>query len=67
MSDIKDLGQEVVNEAYILISAYVREERVAATYDMERLKKVQQFLHDILKDPDSFEPFPKPDDAEASV
>jgi hypothetical protein len=65
MSDIKELGQEVVNEAYLIISAYVREERIAGTYDMERLKKAQKFLYDILNDPNAFEPFPKPDAVES--
>ena len=60
--NIEELGHEAVNEVYTLVSAYIREERIAATYNVETLKKVQQYLADVLKNPDAFETFPKPDE-----
>lgn len=46
---------DAVNEAYCLISAYIREEgKVGAKYNREDLAVFVKFLSDILKHPENF-------------
>ena len=50
------LDESAANEAYCLIMAYLREEKIGATYNKECLQDFVHFLHDILKDPNNFQP-----------
>ena len=44
-----------VNEAYCLLTAYIREEgKIGAKYDKEELKAFCEFLAEILKHPENF-------------
>lgn len=44
-----------VNEAYCLLSAYLREDgKLGAKYSKDELKEFVSFLADILKHPDNF-------------
>ena len=44
-----------VNEAYCLLSSYIREEgKVGAKYNTEHLQELVVFLADILKHPENF-------------
>lgn len=43
-----------VNEAYCLLSAYLREERIAANYNSEEIQEAVEFLATILKHPENF-------------
>jgi len=43
-----------ISEAYCLLNAFMREEKIAADYDFEKLKEAIVFLADILKHPDNF-------------
>lgn len=46
---------DAVNEAYILLTSYIREEgKVASNYDVERLQKFATFVAEILKHPENF-------------
>ena len=46
---------EAANEAYILLSAYVREEgKIGAKYNKEHLFHFNKFLAEILKHPENF-------------
>jgi len=42
------------NEAYCLVSAYIREEKIAANYDKEDLKVFINFMAEILRHPENF-------------
>lgn len=54
---VDNVSETAVNEAYILISAYVREEgKLGANYDKDRLKEFLEFLSGILKHPENFNP-----------
>ena len=49
------LSHDAAREAYVLLTAYIREEgKIADTYDANRLKEFVEFLADILKNPDNF-------------
>jgi len=48
------LNYGAANEAYCLISAYLREERIAANYNKDDLKEFVHFLAEILKHPENF-------------
>lgn len=43
-----------VNEAYCLLSAYLREEKIAANYNSEEIQEAVEFLAEILKHPENF-------------
>ena len=43
-----------VNEAYCLLSAYLREEKIAANYNSEEIKEAVEFLAEVLKHPENF-------------
>jgi hypothetical protein len=43
-----------VNEAYCLLSAWLREEKIAADYNPEEIKEAIDFLAEILKHPENF-------------
>lgn len=43
-----------VNEAYCLLGAYLREEKIAANYNIEEIKEAVDFLATILKHPENF-------------
>jgi len=43
-----------VNEAYCLLSAWLREEKIAADYNAEEIKEAIDFLAEILKHPENF-------------
>ena len=46
---------EAANEAYILLTAYVREEgKIGAKYNKEHLFQFNKFLAEILKHPENF-------------
>lgn len=46
---------DAVNEAYILLTSYIREEgKIGTKYDVERLQKFVTFVADILKHPENF-------------
>ena len=51
---VENLSHSAVNEAYILLSSYLREEKIAANYSKEYLTEFVQFLHDVLKNPHNF-------------
>lgn len=51
---VENISHDSCNEAYCLITAYLREERIAGTYNSEHLKEFVGFLHDILKNPKNF-------------
>ena len=49
------VSYDSVNEAYILLTSYIREEgKVGANYNKEHLEKFVVFLADILKHPENF-------------
>lgn len=43
-----------VNEAYCLLSAWLREEKIAADYNAEEIEEAIHFLAEILKHPENF-------------
>lgn len=43
-----------INEAYCLLNAYIREEKIAANYNSEEIKEAVEFLAEILKNPKNF-------------
>jgi hypothetical protein len=43
-----------INEAYCLLSAWMREERIAANYNREEISECVKFLAEILKHPENF-------------
>ena len=46
---------DAVNEAYCLLTAYIREEgKIGAKYNTEELSKFVKFLSEILKHPENF-------------
>jgi len=46
---------DAVNEAYCLLTAYIREEgKIGAKYNAEELTKFVKFLSEILKHPENF-------------
>lgn len=52
------LSHDAASEAYILLTAYIREEgKVADTYDTKRLTEFVRFLAEILKNPENFGPY----------
>jgi len=48
------LNYPAANEAYCLIGAYLREEKIGAKYNKEDLKEFLTFLAEILKHPENF-------------
>ena len=49
------VSYDAVNEAYCLLSSYIREEgKVGAKYNTEHLQELVVFLADILKHPENF-------------
>lgn len=49
------LGYPAANEAYCLLTAYLREEgKIGAKYNKEDLEEFVKFLADILKHPENF-------------
>ena len=49
------VSYDAVNEAYCLLSSYIREEgKVGAKYNTEYLQELVVFLADILKHPENF-------------
>ena len=49
------VGYPAVNEAYCLLTAYLREEgKVGAKYNKEDIQEFVTFLADILKHPENF-------------
>jgi hypothetical protein len=51
---VENLTHESVNEAYTLLTAYLREDKIGASYNKEKLTEFVLFLHDMLKNPDNF-------------
>ena len=50
------LSENSINEAYCLISAYLREDKIGATYNKDYLQDFIHVLHDILKNDTLFAP-----------
>jgi hypothetical protein len=49
------VSYDAVNEAYCLLTSYIREEgKIGAKYDPEHLKSFVVFLASILKHPENF-------------
>lgn len=49
------LGYPAANEAYCLLTAYLREEgKIGAKYNKEELQEFVQFLAEVLKHPENF-------------
>lgn len=48
------LSYPAANEAYCLLMAYIREEKIAANYNKEDLTEFVNFLATILKHPENF-------------
>lgn len=49
------VSYDAVNEAYCLLTSYIREEgKIGAKYNQEQLEKFVVFLAEILKNPDNF-------------
>ena len=52
---VEGISHDCVNEAYTLLSAYVREDgKIGANYNKEHLKEFVVFLSEILKNPKNF-------------
>ena len=52
---VENLSHNAANEAYTLLSSYIREDgKVGAKYDKEFLKEFVKFLSDILQNPNNF-------------
>lgn len=50
-----NVSHNAVNEAYCLLTAYIREEgKLSSQYNIENLKKFVVFLSDVLNNPDNF-------------
>jgi hypothetical protein len=49
-----------VNEAYCLLTAYVREKKIGTKYNRDELKEFTVFLADILKHPENFTDVDRP-------
>lgn len=43
-----------INEAYCLLNAWLREERIAANYNSEDIRDAVIFLAEVLKHPENF-------------
>jgi len=49
------LGYPAANEAYCLLTAYLREEgKIGAKYNKEEIQEFVQFLAEVLKHPENF-------------
>ena len=48
------ISYAAATEAYCLLTAYIREEKVAATYKKEDLQEFASFLSEIIKHPENF-------------
>lgn len=49
------VSYDAVNEAYCLLTSYIREEgKINAKYDAARLQELVVFLSEILKHPENF-------------
>ena len=48
------ISYTAVNEAYCLLTAWMREERIAANYNREEIAECVKFLAEILKHPENF-------------
>lgn len=49
------LGYPAANEAYCLLTAYLREDgKIGAKYNKEEIQEFVQFLAEVLKHPDNF-------------
>ena len=65
---VENLSHNAANEAYTLLSAYIREDgKVGAKYNKEHLKEFINFLHDILKNPKNFRIQVEGEDEEVEV
>lgn len=64
---VENLTHDAANEAYCLIMSYLREDKIAGTYNKDHLKEFSQFLHDILKNPKNFRVQVNPEDEEVVV
>ena len=53
---VENLDHNSVNEAYLLLTAYLREDKIGASYNKEHLLNFVNFLHDVLKNPNNFIP-----------
>ncbi len=51
---VENLSHAAANEAYLLLMAYLREDRIVADYNKDHLKEFTKFLHDILRNPKNF-------------
>lgn len=51
---VENLSHDAANEAYTLIMAYIREDKISADYDKHYLKEFAIFLSDVLKHPGNF-------------
>ena len=51
---VENLSHNAANEAYVLLMAYLREEKIGTKYDKEFLNEFVHFLADILKHPGNF-------------
>ena len=49
-----NVSYHAVNEAYCLLMAYLREEKIGAKYNKEELKEFVHFVASILKHPENF-------------
>ncbi len=49
------ISYTAVNEAYCLLTAWMREERIAANYNREEIAECVKFLAEILKHPENFQ------------
>lgn len=56
------VSYDAISEAYCLLSAFAREEKIAADYDFEKIKDAVVFLAEILKHPDNFKNEKRDDD-----
>jgi len=48
------LNYPAANEAYCLLTAYIREKKIGAKYNRDDLKEFVNFLAEILKHPENF-------------
>ncbi len=49
-----NISYDAVNEAYCLLSSWLREEQILADYNKEKVLECARFLAEILKHPDNF-------------
>lgn len=56
MVEVENFSYESCNEAYCLIMAYIREDKVLAKYNKEHLKEFAEVIHKMLKNIKNFAP-----------